>query len=58
MFGFGYHIFLHVSTVKGMMRFGRKEKLNPRHIGPFEILHIVGEVDYELDLPLNFFAVY
>ena len=33
------------------MRFGRKEKLSPRFVGPYEILKRVGEVFYELALP-------
>ncbi|XP_059277580.1 uncharacterized protein LOC132031634 [Lycium ferocissimum] len=38
-------------TQKGVMRFGKKGKLSPRFIGPFEILSPVGEVAYELSLP-------
>ena len=33
------------------MRFGKKGKLSPRFIGPFEILIRVGEVAYKLALP-------
>ncbi|WMV45067.1 hypothetical protein MTR67_038452 [Solanum verrucosum] len=36
--------------MKGVMRFGRRGKLSPRYIGPFEILRTVGEVVYELAL--------
>ena len=34
--------------MKGVMRFGRKGKLSPMYVGPYEILHRVGEVAYEL----------
>ena len=36
--------------MKGVMRFGRKGKLSPRYVGPYEILQCLGEVDYELAL--------
>nr|GFC59505.1 retrotransposon protein, putative, Ty3-gypsy subclass [Tanacetum cinerariifolium] len=38
----GDHVFLKVSPVCGIRRFGIKGKLSPRFIGPFEILDRVG----------------
>ncbi|EOY16855.1 Uncharacterized protein TCM_035774 [Theobroma cacao] len=37
-FQVGDHVFLKVSPTKGVMRFGKKGKLSPRYIRPFEIL--------------------
>ena len=37
--------------MKWVMKFSSKGKLSPRYIGPYEILHRVGEVVYELALP-------
>ena len=34
-----------------MVRFGKRGKLSPRFIGPFEILEMVGAVAYRLALP-------
>ncbi|XP_070022802.1 uncharacterized protein [Nicotiana sylvestris] len=37
--------------MRAVMRFKKKGKLNPRFIGPFEVLRRLGEVAYELVLP-------
>ena len=42
-----------VSPWKGVMRFGKKGKLSPRYIGPYEILQRIGAVAYRLALPPN-----
>jgi hypothetical protein len=50
-FEVGQHVYLRVSPMKGLKRFGVKGKLVPRYIGPFPILEKCGTVAYKLDLP-------
>ena len=45
-FNVGGHVFLKVSPFKGVMRFGKRGKLSPRYIGPFEILQRYRVVAY------------
>ncbi|GKF36550.1 hypothetical protein Tco_0113308, partial [Tanacetum coccineum] len=49
-FSVGDYVLLKVSPWKGVVRFGKKGKLSPRFIGPFEIIEKVGHVAYRLDL--------
>ncbi|GKC63105.1 putative reverse transcriptase domain-containing protein [Tanacetum coccineum] len=42
---------LKVSPWKGVIRFGKRRKLNPRYIGSFKILDRVGTLAYRLELP-------
>ncbi|GJV56089.1 putative reverse transcriptase domain-containing protein [Tanacetum coccineum] len=50
-FSVGDCVLLKVSPWKGVIRFGKKGKLAPRFVGPFEIIEKVGPVAYQLDLP-------
>ena len=52
-FEVGDKVFLKVSLWKKILRFGRKGKLSPRFIGPYEILERVGLIAYRLALPLE-----
>ncbi|GJT23648.1 putative reverse transcriptase domain-containing protein [Tanacetum coccineum] len=50
-FQVGDKIMLKVSPWKGVVRFGKRGKLNPRYVGPFNVLEKVREVSCKLELP-------
>ena len=50
-FQVGDHIFLRVSSTKSVVRFSVRGKLNPRYIGPFDVLERIGIVAYRIALP-------
>nr|GEY30142.1 putative reverse transcriptase domain-containing protein [Tanacetum cinerariifolium] len=50
-FQVGDKVMLKVSPWKGVIRFGKRGKLNPGYIGPFKIIAKVGNVNYGLELP-------
>ncbi|GKA04229.1 putative reverse transcriptase domain-containing protein [Tanacetum coccineum] len=57
-FSVGDHVLLKVSPWKGVVRFGKKGKLAPRFVGPFEITERIGPVAYQLRLPQELSSVH
>nr|GEV06040.1 retrotransposon protein, putative, Ty3-gypsy subclass [Tanacetum cinerariifolium] len=50
-FEVGDMVMLNVSPWKGVIRFGKRGKLSPRYIRPFEIIERIGPIAYKLELP-------
>ena len=57
-FEVGDHVFLKVMPKREVVRFGKRGKLSPKFIGPFEILERVGIVAYRLALPPSMSGVH
>ena len=54
----GEKVLLKVSPMKGVIRSGKRGRLSPRFIGPFEVLQRIGEVAYKLALPPSLSSVH
>ena len=57
-FEVGDYVFLKVSPMKGVQRFGVKRKLVPRYVGPYKITERKGNVAYKLQLPPEMSAIF
>nr|GEV09653.1 hypothetical protein [Tanacetum cinerariifolium] len=57
-FDVGYRVLLKVSPWKGAVQFGKKCKLAPGYVGPFEVLERIGLLAYRLRLPQELNSVH
>lgn len=53
-FAIGDHVFLKIFPYEGKMQYGKREKLSPHFVRPFEILECVGPMAYCIALPPKF----
>ncbi|GKE47233.1 putative reverse transcriptase domain-containing protein [Tanacetum coccineum] len=51
-------VLLKVSPWNGVVRFGKRSKLSPRYVGPFEVVELVGHVAYRLCLPQELVGIH
>jgi hypothetical protein len=57
-FAMGVYVYLKVSPMKGVQRFGMKRKLAPRYVGPYQIIERSERVAYKLQLPSEMRAIF
>ena len=58
VFEVGNYVYLKVSPMKKVQRFGLKQKLVPRYVGPYKIIEQCGPVAYRLQLPPEMSAIF
>jgi hypothetical protein len=51
-------VYLKVSPMNGVQRFGVKKKLAPRYVGPYQITERKGEVAYKIQLLENMSTIF
>jgi hypothetical protein len=51
----GDHVFLKVKTNKSSLELGNCSKFEARYCGPFEILEMIGPVEYVISLPASMY---
>jgi len=57
-FAVGDDVYIKVSPMKGVQRFGVKRKLAPHYVGPYQILERKGNVVYKVQLPVALRAIF
>jgi hypothetical protein len=57
-FEVGDHVYLRVSPMKGVRRFGIKGKLAPHYIGQYRIIDKYGQLSYQVELPSKLSGVH
>jgi hypothetical protein len=57
-FEVGDHVYLKVSPMRGVKCFRIKRKLEPRYVGPYQIIEKSGRVAYKLSLPHELGAIF
>ena len=54
----GDKVYLKITLMKGVVKFGNKKNFCPRSMGPYEKFHSVGKVAYEMKLPSELASVH
>jgi hypothetical protein len=57
-FAVGDLVYLKVSPMQNVWRFGNKSKLNPRYVGPFQVLKRVSHLAYKIEMPPNLASIH
>jgi len=54
----GDHVYIKVSPMKGVQRFGVKRNLAPCYVGPYQILEKKRNIAYKVQLPVELRAIF